>query len=78
MAEKEWRPFGDECKWCGDEAQVLTDSGRDNVAYDGDAARCEDCGCPGIARVDEDGLGWIEWHDEPNCQCDWCKANPVT
>lgn len=74
----EWRPFNDECLHCGDAAEVLTDTGRDNFAYDGEKARCVGCGCRGSVSVDEDGTAIIRWHDEPGCTCDWCKSHPAS
>ncbi len=82
MATKEWRPFTDFCAYCGGEAEVLTSTGRDNWAQNGDVARCTNCGCPGF--VHDDGrehddcpTGSIDWHDGTNCECDWCKKHPV-
>lgn len=79
---KTWRPFkGGECLHCGDDAEVLTDSGQDDFAYDGDEARCVGCGCPGSVRIEaEDEASCdngIVWHDEPNCDCQWCKEHPA-
>jgi hypothetical protein len=79
---KQWRPFNDSCCHCGGDSEVLTDTGRDNSAYDGDKARCIDCGCPGVVIIgneDEDSSdNGIDWHDEAKCDCDWCKAHPAT
>lgn len=76
---KQWRPFSGDCLHCGDDAEVFTDSGSDNMAYDGDRARCVSCGCPGVVNIEEEGESChngIQWHDEPDCQCEWCLANP--
>ena len=77
---KLWRRFDDDCLHCGEEAEVLTDSGEDNVAYDGDKARCSVCGLPGQVVVDEDdwphAYGYVAWHDELGCTCDWCRTHP--
>lgn len=77
MAEKQWRPLDDDCMYCGGQGEAFTDSGHDNVASDGDAARCSECGCPGQVIVDEDDFphayAYISWHDERGCQCEWCR-----
>lgn len=77
----QWRPFADYCLHCGGDAEAFTTSGNDNWAYDGDTARCTDCGCPGIVSIQEAGEdhcdNGIDWHDEPGCDCDWCVAHPA-
>ncbi len=73
-----WKPFSDECPHCGCDAEVLTCSTEPNVAYDGEQARCGECGLPGSVRVEEDGEGWIHWHDGPNCGCEWCELHDDT
>jgi len=75
MKMKQWRPFSDCCPWCGDEAQVFTESDREDYVYDGEAARCVSCQCPGSVVVD-DGHAVIAWHDEHHCGCEWCLAHP--
>jgi hypothetical protein len=72
--QKKWQKFNDECLHCGGEAEVLTDTGKDNLAYDGDEARCTDCGCSGyvVVYADEEEA-YISWHDDPDCNCEWCK-----
>ena len=55
---------------------MLTDTGRDNWANDGDEARCCECKCPGSVTVCEEPDAYINWHDEPDCDCEWCVANP--
>lgn len=78
---KSWQPFNDECLHCGSSAEVLTSTGQENLAHDGDEARCTECKCPGTVTVDEsendneEGNAAIVWHDEPSCDCEWCKAN---
>lgn len=75
----EWRPFNDDCHHCGGGAEVLTGTGRDNWAYDGDTARCDECGCPGVVKVSgyEDEPATIDWHDPPlGCDCEWCEEHP--
>lgn len=77
---KQWRPFIDCCLHCGDDAEALTDSGADNLAYDGDQARCVACGCPGVVSIEEEGVSecnCIRWHDEVGCECEWCLAEPT-
>ena len=83
MSAKVWRPFAGECLHCGGSAEVLTDSGKDNVAYDGDRVRCTRCRCPGVVTIDEpadhEDYEWtahVDWHDEPSCACEWCRAHP--
>jgi hypothetical protein len=73
MTEATWKPLPDECcLHCGDGGEVLTDQ-PPGYWTDGDQVRCVGCGCPGQACADPDE-GWINWHDEPNCGCSWCKA----
>ena len=55
---------------------MLTDTGRDNWANDGDEARCAECKCPGSVTVCEEPDASINWHDELDCDCEWCVANP--
>ncbi len=72
----EWRQFSGDCIFCGDEAEVLTNAGQDNFAYDGDEARCVSCRCPGSVIVPgDDDSAYIVWHDEPDCDCEWCKMS---
>ncbi len=71
-----WQSFEDSCLHCGDDAEVYTDTGRDNYAGDGDEARCVSCACPGHVSVGDEedgGHAWIVWHDEPGCNCQWCR-----
>jgi hypothetical protein len=69
-----WKTLPDEfCLHCGDGAEVLTDQ-PPGYWCDMDPVRCVACGCPGQACADPDG-SWINWHDEPDCTCDWCKVN---
>jgi hypothetical protein len=76
---KEWRGFNDQCLHCGGDAEVFTDTGFDNCAYDVDHARCTECGCPGFVSIGEEGEdsaeNLISWHDEPGCRCEWCLKN---
>lgn len=71
-----WKPIGGDCEHCGCDAEVKTASTDGDMAYDGDSVRCTECEMPGIFVVEEDGDGWINWHDECGCQCDWCMAHP--
>ncbi len=75
MSKRQWRPFDDECPYCGCRAEVFTISDKDNYAYDQEDARCDTCQCPGMVCVEEDGSASISWHDEPDCDCEWCLAN---
>lgn len=70
---KTWKPFDDECLHCGSSAEVLTDSKEDGMAFDGDEARCTECGCVGSVNVYEESSASISWHDEPDCDCGWCN-----
>jgi hypothetical protein len=58
-----WRPYDEECLVCGEDVEILTDSGEDNWGYDGDQARCVACPQTGYLSVDEAGAH-INWHDE--------------
>ncbi len=77
MGQK-WRrlDWNDECPSCGCGPESLTpESLEANMAYDGDAVRCEECGHPGSVSADEDEAH-INWHDDPNGECcHWCKLN---
>lgn len=78
MKTKHWHPFGAECSYCGSDAvEVFTDSGTDYMAYDGDEAKCTECGLPGqvVITDDFDGIADVDWHDEKDCNCDWCKSH---
>jgi hypothetical protein len=66
----------DDCPECGAAPVITTDCKVDGHFYDGDEVRCSDCGCPGYFSADEDG-GVISWHQEADCDCEWCKAHPV-
>jgi hypothetical protein len=70
---KEWKDWdGEQCHHCGNDAEVLTtcDHGE---ACDGDEVRCVGCGCPGGISTDE-VEAWVNWHDEPDCDCWWCNS----
>jgi hypothetical protein len=77
--ERKWQSFESECLYCGsDLVEVMTTTGKDNWAEDGDEARCRECGLPGSVTIDEEGLScanYIQWHDEPDCDCAWCKSH---
>lgn len=66
--KKEWKSFGDECPRCGSEGEVLTDTNSEYAAYDGDDARCTECGLHGSVTVDDedengDPTAHISWFD---------------
>jgi len=65
MAEKRWVlvDFG-ECIECGDDAEILTDCQDKGFFYDGDEARCCNCGLPGQFNCDSETPGYISWHEE--------------
>jgi len=71
---RQWRAFNDECPNCGSRAEVLTDTGRDNWANDGDEARCSECKWPGSVTVCEEPHAYVNWQDEPDCHCKLCVA----
>lgn len=69
--------FNVECHYCGTSpVNVLTDTGRNNWANDGDEVKCPECGLYGHIVVDEEPHANVSWHDEPNCDCEWCKTHP--
>lgn len=72
-----WRHFEDSCPNCGDSAEVLTISGRDNHVYDAERAQCPSCKNWGQSSV-SDGHAYIMWHDVPGCTCGWCKMVAAT
>ena len=74
--EKEWKIFGDECPRCGNEAEVFTDCKEEGSAYDGDDARCCECGLTGGVNVgNEDDNGdcsaYVDWaiFDDEDTTC---------
>jgi hypothetical protein len=52
-----------ECPNCGDDAEILTDSDVDGEFYDGDEARCCQCGAIGQFSCDGEDTGYISWED---------------
>ena len=84
-AKLHWHDWGggDDCPSCGNIAEVLTSCTQKERAYDGDKARCVECGHPGSVSVygdDEldDGdsaAARIAWHDDPKCDCEWCTKD---
>ena len=65
----------DECPHCGAAAEILT-SAKPGFAFDGDEARCMRCGMPGHICCDSETPASIVWHDEADCDCEWCKNHP--
>jgi hypothetical protein len=64
----------DQCDNCGGLAEIQTKATK-GYAYDGDEARCTECGMPGGICCDSESPAVIMWHDEPACKCEWCQAN---
>lgn len=65
---KDWKEFNDECTRCGTSpVDVYTDAKEDGYAYDGDDAKCPDCGLLGSVCVDGEEEGestaHIDWND---------------
>jgi len=59
-----WNPVHDECQSCGAQAEIWTqDDQPDGYGYDGDIARCPECGETGWFSCD-DGYGYVCWHME--------------
>jgi len=80
---KAWRLWPhDECLHCGSAVEVFTDAPEEMLTED-DEARCVECGCPGTVGIQDGGpddcddVAYINWHDEPDCDCEWCKAHPA-
>jgi len=62
---KEWIFFpSSDCPICGGESEVLTESKFDFIVYNGDDARCIDCGLSGFISVEEGEFAYIIWEDE--------------
>ena len=77
MNTPQWNPWiFEQCENCSGPAEVLT-TAEEDFAYDGDEVRCTECGMPGSMSCD-DGVATIMWHDEPDCDCEWCLKNPIT
>lgn len=58
---KFWKPVTfDCCDECGGTALVLSSSLEVDTVFDGEAARCEECGLIGFVSYDEEGL-YINW-----------------
>jgi len=73
---EEWKTFnGDDCLHCGAVAEVFTE-GNGKYVFDSEEARCTECHCPGYVGVDGT-RAYINWHDEPDCDCEWCKMHPI-
>jgi len=66
----------DSCPYCGGDPEILTDSPSDEEFYEGDEVRCSECKMPGGVSLEGDDIAWINWHDDPDCDCEWCKAHP--
>lgn len=77
VSEKKWQKFESDCLNCGCQAEVLTDTGKDNWACDGDEARCPECGLSGGVNVYDEDEANISWHDEKDCDCSWCKQQKI-
>lgn len=69
-----WQPWEGTCDECGGEVEVHTSTGKPNCAYDGDKARCKECGLTGSVLVYGDGdelndagedAARIQWNDDP-------------
>lgn len=67
---KDWKPFYDDCDRCGgSDVQVFTDAKEDGYAFDGDNAKCLECGLLGGVCIDgeENGNGdssaHIDWNE---------------
>jgi len=67
----------DQCDNCGGLAEIRT-TAEEGYAYDGDEARCTECGMPGGICCDSESPAVIMWHDEPDCECEWCQSNVPT
>lgn len=79
MTEFKWKKITwGFCNYCGDDdIEVFTDCEEDDYVCDGDKVRCCVCGCPGVASEMGDEQMDIIWHDELDCDCEWCKTHPV-
>lgn len=81
---KTWRIWEhDDCLYCGGDVEVFTDA-PDGYLTEDDEARCSACNCPGIVTLTDgdDEVGYftffsINWHDEPDCDCEWCQSHPA-
>ena len=59
---KDWKHIDRACSdCCGNNVEVLTDCKHKGHVYDGDVARCVECGANGSAVVDGEVGGWIDW-----------------
>lgn len=77
LGKSVWREHPADCLYCGGASQIFTDENLpDGWGCDGDAMRCVECGCPGQWRVgEEEDDCYADWHDEMDCECDWCMRN---
>jgi hypothetical protein len=63
--KKSWKnisTWGESCPECGADAEVLTDA-PEQMAWDGDEARCEECHYPGSITcidIDEAYVNWLD------------------
>lgn len=74
----QWRMIEwDNCPVCGNCPEVFTQSNEDSHVYDGEKAKCAECGLPGTGSADS-GSVYIEWHDYSDCPCDVCNGLRIT
>jgi len=60
----QWQQWGELSDCCGDDVEVWTSTGKENLAYDGDKARCVGCKMEGVVVVYGDDCAGIRWSDE--------------
>jgi len=76
--EPVWTPWEhDVCDNCGGPAEILT-TAEEDFAFDGDSARCTECEMTGSICCDSESPAVIMWHDDPDCECEWCVKNNVS
>ena len=54
----------DSCPNCGNDAEILTDCEVSGFYWDGDSAKCCECGTKGVFSCDGENNGYINWDDE--------------
>ncbi|MFH1719264.1 MAG: hypothetical protein ABIF19_18075 [Planctomycetota bacterium] len=77
MRSKTWQLWtgSDDCLYCGASLEVYTDA-KPGWFCEDDDVRCTECGCPGVMCADGEDA-WVSMHDEPGCECEWCKTHPI-
>lgn len=65
--KRTWKDYPGDCPKCtSQEAEVFTKSKNPNFVYDGEKARCKNCGHDGEVSVEDSECADIFWYDYEN------------